>query len=234
MFKGLPTWLVVKDSPANAGNIRHGNSISRWGSSPKGGHGNTLQHSCLENPMGRGTSRLHFIASHRVGHDWSESAHMHTGSKDQNSQMIFKEKFYRQNLKGVLQDTWPSSDWLVVRSQGGVPGIYLLVPTTLGLHSCAQPEVTMLHLGGDLVPIEALHDMHCYMPPLWRKQDTGPLLHYCWFPRVLTDLNSYCLNMSFGTQERSRRMKTFFLQIGNWGLEMAFVPGRAPKGPAGF
>ena len=131
MFKGLPTWLVVKDLPANAGNIRHGNSISRWGSSPKGGHGNTLQHSCLENPMGRGTSRLHFIASHRVGHDWSESAHMHTGSKDQNSQMIFKEKFYRQNLKGVLQDTWPSSDWLVVRSQGGVPGIYLLVPTSL-------------------------------------------------------------------------------------------------------
>ena len=27
---------------------------------------------------------------------------------------------------------WPSSDWLVVRSQDGVPGIYLLVPTTLG------------------------------------------------------------------------------------------------------
>ena len=69
---------------------------------------------------------------HRVGHDWSELAHMHTCSKDPNSQMIFKEKFYRQNLQGVLQDMWPSSDWLVVRSQGGVPGIYLLVPTTLG------------------------------------------------------------------------------------------------------
>lgn len=37
-----------------------------------------------------------------------------------------------------------------------------------------------------------------------------------------------------GTQERSRRMKTFFLQMGNWGLEMAFVPGRAPQGPSGF
>ena len=100
--------------------------------------------------------------------------------------------------------------------------------------SCAQPEVTMLHLGGDLVPIEALHDMHCYMPPLWRKQDSGPLLHYCCFPHVLTNLNSYCLNMSFGIQERSRRMKIFFLQKGNWELEMAFVPGRAPQGPSGF
>ena len=29
-------------------------------------------------------------------------------------------------------------------------------------------------------------------------------------------------------------MKTFFLQTGNWGLEMAFVPGKAPKRPSGF
>ena len=29
IFKGLPRWLVVKDSPANAGNISDENSISR-------------------------------------------------------------------------------------------------------------------------------------------------------------------------------------------------------------
>ena len=69
MIKGLPRWLVVKDSPVNAGNIRDENSISRWGRSPKGGHGNPLQHSCLENPMGRGAGRLHFIELHRVRHD---------------------------------------------------------------------------------------------------------------------------------------------------------------------
>ena len=57
-----------------------------------------------------------------------------------------------------------------------------------GPRSCAQPEVTMLHLGGALVPIEDRSDMHCYVPPLWKKQDTGPSLHYCCFPCVLTDL----------------------------------------------
>ena len=60
--------------------------------------------------------------------------------------------------------------------------------------ACAQPEVTILHLGGALVPIEDLSDMHCCVPHLWRKQDTGPLLQYCFFPRVLTDLNSSCWN----------------------------------------
>jgi len=100
--------------------------------------------------------------------------------------------------------------------------------------ACAQPEVTMLHLGGALIPIEDLRDMHCYVPPLWRKQDTGPLLHYFFFPQVLTDLNSYCLNVPFRTQEMSRRMKTFFLQIGNWGQENAFVPGRASQVLLGF
>ena len=132
MFKGLPRWLVVKNSPAKAGNIRDGNSISRWGRSSAGGHGNPLQHPCLENPMGRGAGRLHFIALHRVRHDWSELVHMPTCSKEPSSQMIFKENFYRQNLQGVLQDMWPSTNWLVVRSQGGVPGICLLVPTSLG------------------------------------------------------------------------------------------------------
>ena len=46
--------LVVKNLPANAGDIRDLGSISGWGRSPGGGHGNPLQYSCLENPMDRG------------------------------------------------------------------------------------------------------------------------------------------------------------------------------------
>ena len=46
--------LVVKNLPANAGDIRDLGSISGWGRSPGGGHGNLLQYSCLENPMDRG------------------------------------------------------------------------------------------------------------------------------------------------------------------------------------
>ena len=46
--------LVVKNLPANAGDIRHVGLIPGLGRSPGGGHGNPLQDSCLENPMDRG------------------------------------------------------------------------------------------------------------------------------------------------------------------------------------
>ena len=45
--------LVVKNLPANAGDIRDAGSIPRSGKGG-GGHGNPCQHSCLENPMDRG------------------------------------------------------------------------------------------------------------------------------------------------------------------------------------
>ena len=47
--------LLVKNLPANVGDAKN-----RWaqflgsGRSPGGRHGNQLQYSCLENPMGRG------------------------------------------------------------------------------------------------------------------------------------------------------------------------------------
>ena len=46
--------LVVKNPPANTGDIRDMGSIRRSGRFPGGGHGNSLQYSCLENPMNRG------------------------------------------------------------------------------------------------------------------------------------------------------------------------------------
>ena len=39
--------LVVKNPPANAGNIRNMGSISGLGRSPVGEHDKPLQHSCL-------------------------------------------------------------------------------------------------------------------------------------------------------------------------------------------
>ena len=44
--------LVVKNLPA--GDVRDVSSIPGSGRSPGGGHGNTLQYSCLENSMNRG------------------------------------------------------------------------------------------------------------------------------------------------------------------------------------
>ena len=46
--------LVVKNPPANAGDLRGTDSILALGRSPGRGHGNPLQYSCLENPMDRG------------------------------------------------------------------------------------------------------------------------------------------------------------------------------------
>ena len=46
--------LVVKNLPANAGDVRDIGLISGWGRSPGGGNGNLLQYSCLENPIDRG------------------------------------------------------------------------------------------------------------------------------------------------------------------------------------
>ena len=45
--------LVVKNLPANAGDVRDVGSISGLGRCRGGRHGNPLQYSCLENPMNR-------------------------------------------------------------------------------------------------------------------------------------------------------------------------------------
>ena len=45
---------MVKNPPANAGDIKGTGLIPRWRRSPVGGNGNCIQYSCLENPMDRG------------------------------------------------------------------------------------------------------------------------------------------------------------------------------------
>ena len=45
---------MVKDSPANAADPDDAGSIPGLGTSPRGGNGNLVQYSCLENSMDRG------------------------------------------------------------------------------------------------------------------------------------------------------------------------------------
>ena len=56
--------LVVKNLLANAGDLRDTGSIPGSGRSPRGGHDNPLQYSCLENPMDREAWRatIHGVA----------------------------------------------------------------------------------------------------------------------------------------------------------------------------
>ena len=48
---------MVKNLPANAGDIRDAGLIPGSGRFPGGGHDNSLQYSCLENLMDRGAWR---------------------------------------------------------------------------------------------------------------------------------------------------------------------------------
>ena len=60
--------LVIKNPPANAGDIREVGSIPESGRSAKEGKGNPLQYSCLENPMDRGVwwAAVHEVAQSRT------------------------------------------------------------------------------------------------------------------------------------------------------------------------
>ena len=61
--------LVVKNLPANAGDVRDSGSILGLGRSLGGGNGNPLQYSCLENPMDREPGGLQSTGLHRVRHN---------------------------------------------------------------------------------------------------------------------------------------------------------------------
>ena len=56
--------LVVRNPPADAEDVRDMGSIPGSRRSPGGGHGNPLQHTCLENPMDRAAwqATVHGIA----------------------------------------------------------------------------------------------------------------------------------------------------------------------------
>ena len=59
---------VVKNLPANAGDIRDMGSTPGLGRSPGGGSGNPLQYSCLENPTDRGAwqATVHRVTQSRT------------------------------------------------------------------------------------------------------------------------------------------------------------------------
>ena len=60
--------LVVKNLPANAGDIRDMGSVPESGRSPGGGNANPLQYSCLGNPMDRGALQA---TVHGVAKGWT-------------------------------------------------------------------------------------------------------------------------------------------------------------------
>ena len=68
---------MVKNPSANEGDV---GSIPGWGRSPGEGNGNSLQYSCLKNPMDRGVWRatVHGVAKSQTWLSRCTDTHMHT------------------------------------------------------------------------------------------------------------------------------------------------------------
>ena len=60
--------LVVKNPPASSGDLRYEGLMPGLGRSPRGGHGNPLQYSCLRIPWTEEPGGLQSMGSQRVGH----------------------------------------------------------------------------------------------------------------------------------------------------------------------
>ena len=66
---GLPWWLSGKASTDNAGATEDVGLIPGLARNPRGGHGNPLQYSCLENPWTGEPSGLKSTGLQRIRHD---------------------------------------------------------------------------------------------------------------------------------------------------------------------
>ena len=86
---------MVKNPPANIGDVRDVGSIPGSGRSPGRGHGNPLQYFCLKNPMDRGAW---WATVHGIAKSWTRlSTHTHTHHTG----------CYHRSSWDLLSVTWP-------------------------------------------------------------------------------------------------------------------------------
>ena len=73
---------MVKNSPANAGDIGNTDSVHGSGRSPGEGNGSPPQYSCLENLMDRGAwqATVHRVAKSRIGPELLSTHHTQASS----------------------------------------------------------------------------------------------------------------------------------------------------------
>ena len=109
--------LVVKNPPANAGDVRDGGSVPGLGRLPGGRHDNPLQYSCLKNPMDRGAWSATFcgVRQSRTRPKW-----LSTHAQTQNS----------SGQHSLQRELVPSRQWLsVYASILSSPFIHELLPS---------------------------------------------------------------------------------------------------------
>ena len=87
--------LMIKNLSANAGDIGDAILIPGLRRLPGGGHGNPLQHSCLEDPMKRGAwqATVHQVTKSQTWLKWL-NMHVHTHTHT-HTQVVFKHRKLR-------------------------------------------------------------------------------------------------------------------------------------------
>ena len=83
--------LVVKNPPANAGDVRDLGLIPGSGRFPGGGHGNPLQYSCLENPTGGG---IWWATVPGVSNSWTQLKQLSTQTYSNITIIYLSELFH--------------------------------------------------------------------------------------------------------------------------------------------
>ena len=98
--------LLVKNPPANTGDIRDTGLIPKLGRSPGGGHGKPLQYSCLENLMDRGAWQAPHVSmgSQRLSDLAHISGDMGGGSNGKESACNARDPGSIPGLKGSFGD----------------------------------------------------------------------------------------------------------------------------------
>ena len=131
-IKRVKYWsLVVKNSPANVGDVRVVGSIPGSGRSPGGGHGNPLQYFCLKNPMDRGNWQA---TIHGITKSWTRlSLHTHTHTHTHPTQAVITE------VAGICQASH-SRGFLAPNILSSVLCINLLLPQQQNLYRMFPPR----------------------------------------------------------------------------------------------
>ena len=97
--------LVVKNTPANAGDVIDVGLIPGSGRSPGGGHSNPVQYSFVENPMDRGAWRATVHRSHTESDTSEATEHAHTPYQHE---FLGGETFIRQKILSTKQTSMSS------------------------------------------------------------------------------------------------------------------------------
>ena len=135
VFLGFSGGSDGKESTCNAEDL---GSIPGSGRSPRGGHSNSLQYSCLENPMDREAWGVQSVGSQRFRHDWATYTHTPDSKR---------------------QPTLQETKWLMTQGMG-----VRLIPqrhSSNGTDNTEQPIPQLHHM---LTPTPVLQGRWSYFP----------------------------------------------------------------------